>query len=461
MNTGLMDLMGTSSKVSINYNVENFSKMMQQKSYNESMLDDSYAQKIDSNKQPDSKMVTTNSKKIERPVEKETKVEEGKLQESISNAVEEIKNEIAKDLDISVEELEQAMEALGVTEISLLDATQLPLIFAQVNGEDMLNILTNEELSNDLNDLMQMVNEKVENLANGFGISKEEINEMLTLPEKTNELQNVDEQNANTLEKNKLDEKLFTEALEKIKGESKEENQEIQKDTKISMFKETKEASVEITNMDTTGNDAQNDKNGKAEANVNEGKSSETNVSVVQNFSQKIMENIEYAVNEITYTKESVDTEGIMKQIVNRVNVVISKDVTSMELQLHPESLGKLDLQVAMKDGRLVAEFKTENEAVKNVIEGQLIQLKETLEAQGLKVSSVEVSVAEQGLKQDMNQNSKNQKEFDEAKKSGVRKINLQGIRDLDDIELMQMNEEEQIATKMMLENGNTVDFTA
>lgn len=186
-----------------------------------------------------------------------------------------------------------------------------------------------------------------------------------------------------------------------------------------------------------------------------------SNANLAQEFTKQVMTNIENAVTEITNTTETVDAEGIMRQIVNHVKVGVSSEVTTMELQLQPENLGKLDLQVALKDGELVAEFKTENEAVKNVIEGQLIHLKETLEQQGLKVSSVEVSVEQQSLQQNMEQNQGDQGAYQEARKQNIRKINLQGIRSLEEVEFEDLGEDELMTAKLMLQNGNTVDFTA
>ena len=465
MNTGLMEMIGSSnSKLSANSSIQDFSKMMQGKREKTDIDITSCKKNMESDRQPDSERVTSkigNAKKIEQPVEKKAQAEDGKLQESMDEAVDEVKNEIAEILDISVEELEQVMGFLGFSDASLLDSSQLPLILAEITGEDILSILTNEELSNSLNDLMQMVNEKVESLAKEFHVLSEDIVEMANTQEKPEDVGNVVMLEIADPDEQKLDNTLFEKTFAKMEVSEKESNQEMSKDAKMMMSNESKEVTVEITNEDTSQNETKKDMSGKSDANMGDNKSLETNVSGMQNFAETIVENIEHAVNEITYTKESVDTEGIMKQIVNHVNIVIGKEVTSMELQLHPESLGKLDLQVALKDGRLVAEFRTENEAVKNVIESQMIQLKETLEAQGLKVASVEVSVAEQGLKQDMNQNSEKHGNFSESKRSGIRKINLQGINELEDIEFAQMDEEDQIATKMMLENGNTVDFTA
>ncbi len=65
-----------------------------------------------------------------------------------------------------------------------------------------------------------------------------------------------------------------------------------------------------------------------------------------------------------------------------------------MELQLNPESLGKINLSVVAKDGIMTAHFTAQNEMVKEAIESQIQILKDNLNNQGLKVESIEVTVS-------------------------------------------------------------------
>ena len=121
--------------------------------------------------------------------------------------------------------------------------------------------------------------------------------------------------------------------------------------------------------------------------------------------------------------------------------------------------LFRSNVQIASKDGAITAQFTTQNEAVRAVIETQLIQLKEQFEEQGIKVDAVEVTVASHEYGQQFSQGDAdaNQKQGKSAK--STRKINLDEI-DEDD-ELVEMEESERIAVEMMKANGNTVDYTA
>ena len=66
-----------------------------------------------------------------------------------------------------------------------------------------------------------------------------------------------------------------------------------------------------------------------------------------------------------------------------------------MELQLNPEHLGRVHLTITEKEGMMTAQFAAETHAAKEAIESQLMQLRETLQEQGLKVESIEVTVAD------------------------------------------------------------------
>ena len=44
---------------------------------------------------------------------------------------------------------------------------------------------------------------------------------------------------------------------------------------------------------------------------------------------------------------------NIVEQVVEQIKVSIKPEATSMELQLNPENLGKINLSVASKDGQL------------------------------------------------------------------------------------------------------------
>ena len=156
---------------------------------------------------------------------------------------------------------------------------------------------------------------------------------------------------------------------------------------------------------------------------------------------------------------QSVQTEDIMNQIMDYMRINLKADVQEMELQLHPASLGTVNVQIAAKDGAVTAHFTTQNEAVRAVIETQLIQLKQQFEEQGIKVDAVEVTVAGHEYGHQFSQENEDAAQKQGKSAKNTRRINLDEIDEESDLE--EMDDSERIAVEMMQANGNTVDFTA
>ena len=165
----------------------------------------------------------------------------------------------------------------------------------------------------------------------------------------------------------------------------------------------------------------------------------------------------------------TVDTESIMKQLADYVKVRQGSELTEMEMQLHPASLGNVHIQLATKGGVVTAQITTQNEAVKNAIESQVVQLKDNLEEQGVKVEAVEVSVASHEMEKNLDQSGQQQQNEQQNNATG----SIQRIRRAN-INLNLYNSEEEaleeasglddaarIAMEMMTANGNTMDLLA
>ena len=72
---------------------------------------------------------------------------------------------------------------------------------------------------------------------------------------------------------------------------------------------------------------------------------------------------------------QTTDTQDIMRQIMDYMKVSVKADSSDLEMQLHPQSLGTLHVQVASKNGVVTANFITQNETVKAALESQMVQL--------------------------------------------------------------------------------------
>ena len=146
-------------------------------------------------------------------------------------------------------------------------------------------------------------------------------------------------------------------------------------------------------------------------------------------------------------------TQNIMNQIMDYMRIQVRSDMTQMELQLNPASLGTVNINITSKAGVITAQFLTQNETVKAAIESQIVQLKNSFEEQGIKVESVEVAVANHSFERNLNGEGSRQQQSQDGRRKGTRRVNLNG-QTLDE-------EPEPENEQPVLADGSTVNFTA
>ena len=82
----------------------------------------------------------------------------------------------------------------------------------------------------------------------------------------------------------------------------------------------------------------------------------------------------------------------IPRQIVEQARLLRTLNDTQMVIRLRPEHLGELTLRVSVgSNGAVQASFHSDNAQVRNVIENSLVQLRQELNNQGLKIDRVGV----------------------------------------------------------------------
>ena len=95
---------------------------------------------------------------------------------------------------------------------------------------------------------------------------------------------------------------------------------------------------------------------------------------------------------------------------------------------------------------------------VKEALEMQVATLRENLSQAGVKVDSVEVTIASHEFERNLEQNEQgHQQNPDESKKAPRRNLKLDSLDELSGL----MSEEEALVAQIMRDNGNSVDFTA
>lgn len=120
-------------------------------------------------------------------------------------------------------------------------------------------------------------------------------------------------------------------------------------------------------------------------------------------FTERLTQAMGESADEAVQAPEAT-MRNIVDQVVRQVRIRVLPETTSMELQLHPETLGRVQLRVSTMGGVATASMLVENQVAKEALESQMLTLRQSFEEQGLKVDAVEVTVSDFGLKQDQEQ---------------------------------------------------------
>ena len=379
--------------------------------------------------------------------------------DEITKAADKMKTSIMETLDVSEEDLLQAMEILGLDMISLLDPTNLSQLVLTLSGEtEPSSLLTNEALFQNLQSLQQMAGELTQELQQTLSLTPEEL---------TGVMEDVQEWMQNTGNVS-ADETVSEEPVNDNVTGAEEKEQRINVDIRVNGQEVSLETdgdgnvtrTVQMTKTDSE--DSGNTPKQESGRQSSEGKDTGADVSSSQTMFNNPLQN-RVTVNETGFTQSTTaytsNTQEIMDQILSNIKIRITPNVDSFEMQLHPQSLGTVHVQLTNHAGEITALFHVQNEAVKTAVETQMLQLKEALNDQGVKVEAIEVSVDTRGFESSLWQGQENSgQEAYEQQRRTPRRINLAS---LDASFEEEATEEEILAAKMMEANGNTVDFTA
>lgn len=356
-------------------------------------------------------------------------------EEEIAQAVEEAAAmmlvKTAQELNMTVGEVEALLKELNLETTDILNPDTIPaLVLKAAGGTDMMELITNQDLSASVKALSEELQALNGTLMQETGLSQEELaqfSENLTGMENAG-LQEAAAENGLAVSDEETDGGKMS-RLEQEQGAGQEEQA-----SEITVVKKTSAKGQQESGL-----------NQKQEHNP-----------FVQNL------NTAEAVLNKTATVGETFTGNfrtqVMNQIMDYMNVALQPDLTELEMQLHPESLGKVNVHISAREGVITAQFTTQNETVKAVLESQMIQLKESFTQQGIKVEAVEVTVENHGFERSMDQSGQGGAGGQEEKKSRPRRLQMDMLQDT---EITELPEEEQIAVRMMQQNGNTVDYTA
>lgn len=103
------------------------------------------------------------------------------------------------------------------------------------------------------------------------------------------------------------------------------------------------------------------------------------------------------------YTDKISSVENAIDTIVNDITSMRTNEKKELEIQLEPESLGKLSISLSMGENGLTAQIRTGDSEIKSIIAGQINMLVDSLKNSGISVQNIDVVYTSAG-QQDISQ---------------------------------------------------------
>jgi len=345
---------------------------------------------------------------------------------------------IAKAIDLSVSEVSDIISKLNIPKGEALLPENLMMIYKEVNLEkdSSLNLLTDSKFLEEFKTFTNEVFNNLEELKTELKIQNPEINTELS--QSLTKEENVENEIENILT-NPLN-------VENAKNESLSDTEDAKVDTKTT---EQEEVTENIVKADTTEETSDSGEMNSQSDSKNEEKKSDTKEVVNTEYNKfDIKEGIKILLNEKI---GNVKTDLILSQISEEIKTTVKSDFKSLEMQLNPEHLGKVSIEVVSKEGTLTAKIMAETEAAKQSIESNLNVLKENFTNQGLKVENVEVTIASHSFEENnMNNNENTNEQGSDKSKKGKAALNEFAIQS-----------DEEAEETLMETLNNTVSYLA
>ena len=387
------------------------------------------------------------------PTESEVK----KITDDISSQIVE---KVTDDLDISEDELNNAMQLLGLTAMDLLNPANLSALYCEVTGNasDPQALVLNADFTALFNDVSQVASENDAQLDLLSQLSDSVDGEILDadIVSSADTTENtVDSSYDDTAASGQNINDTADEAVKVYDGGTQDSSyQNSDEGTSsgetgngITSDEKTQSKSLADSSFDDSGervlhhDDGTHSDNSMLHASVSEQLNTDTSFEMSQSQSRL-----------------RVDTTDIIRQIVDSMSISNTTEESAINLQLTPESLGRMYINVSQKNSEISARIAVSNEAVKEALQTQMVNLKEALNNSGIRVNEVEITVASHEFERNLEQGAAN----DSRQQESTNSYNGSNSSDSGiDSDMMQDRAEERLVTQIMRDNGNSVDFTA
>lgn len=346
--------------------------------------------------------------------------QDNKSDEKVNDAVQNVKDTIKEELDVSDEDIAKAMEVLGITDNDLLSVVKVTELVSALTGADSITLITDDDMSGKLTSVLDAVN-----------TAQEDIADML----------NTDVDDAVLVVRTDAVVKKDTdETVVKNTDSSITDNQSVSETESLS--------DVLAAKVTAQGSSKHEESTGEQNHNT------QSYGGVADSIIQSMKDSFADIVTEDTSRVSEAD---IVNQVIDQIKLSSGRELTSIEVMLNPERLGSVHVTVTAKNGILSAQIAAQNEQVKTALENQVTALKENFQNQGIKVEAVEITVMTHQFEAGQNF-GQNESERKQSEQKINKKLNLSDYMDDEDETVSAQD----IRRKDSIQNGNSsVEYMA
>lgn len=350
--------------------------------------------------------------------------QDNKSDEKVNDVVQNVKDTIKEELDVSDEDIAKAMEVLGITDNDLLSVVKVTELVSALTGADSITLITDDDMSGKLTSVLDAVNTAQEDIADMLNTDVDDV----VLVVRTDAVVKKD----------------TDETAVKNTDSSITDNQSVSETESLS--------DVLAAKVTAQGSSKHEESTGEHTGEQNHNTQSYGGVadSIIQSMKDSF-------ADIVTEDTSRVSEADIVNQVIDQIKLSSGRELTSIEVMLNPERLGSVHVTVTAKNGILSAQIAAQNEQVKTALENQVTALKENFQNQGIKVEAVEITVMTHQFEAGQNF-GQNESERKQSEQKINKKLNLSDYMDDEDETVSAQD----IRRKDSIQNGNSsVEYMA
>lgn len=354
-----------------------------------------------------------------------TKIDQASKKETLDEKIEAVKKEIAQEIEKEEQskKTKKELEDKIVNLLALLDK----LIKAKKENH---NSFEAEKLSTKKEELVSFLDK----LKSADTLSKSEQKELSNLLKELNKLIDLNQNDSkdkngvpdlSKVKDSKAEIKEILKDIKQIINENTEnkinsENPKVEKENNKPLnegiqfihSKENNNRSERIkenAKQENTNNDTVNIQKTESKVNTSleNGESGRSDLMNSESKSSNFARNLKLSKD------SSIKNPGeLFNQIVSKAKMAIDNNRSEMRIQLEPKIMGHANIKIVVEKGLVTGQFIVENQAVKNFLEDNLHNLKESLQAQGLEIDQIDIYLSDKDAGQSEAEKGRERMEF-------------------------------------------------